>query len=155
MSDLKRKWNPCKICKKYYDYSCCESIKNCKNFIPDNFFRNFLSLNGYEIGPLFGQPLDTIYFIDDEVKIPEGIKDFANLRNKDLNTIRETLHYKVDFIHIFFLSINDEIRDFIYNDDYIMSHYKINMVIDSNIKKSLKYRLDERFSYIEYTELED
>ena len=35
-----------------------------------------------------------------------------------------------------------------------MGHYNIQMVVDNNIKKSLKYRLDRRFDFITYEFLE-
>lgn len=146
MGDLKRQWNPCKVCKKYYNYSCPESIKNCKDFIPENSFRNFLANNRLQIVHSKPGDLDTIYFIDKNINIDN--LDCHDLRTKSLENIEEILHYGEDFVHCFILNIDDETRNFVYNDDYIMSNYHINMVIDSNIKKTLKYRLDERFNYI-------
>lgn len=146
MSNLKREWNPCKVCKKYYEYTCNSDIKNCKNFILDNSFKNFLfTRNNYN--------LDKIYFLDKDIKLNTKDlynKDIIDLRNNSFEKISEKLLYGLDFIHIFILSIDDETRDFIFNNDYIMSNYEINMVVDDNIKKSLKYRLDQRFSYITF-----
>ncbi len=150
MSNLKRDWNPCKICRKYYTYECSSSIKNCKKFIPDNSFRNFLALNNKQIVSLSTYDLDKIYFVDKNFKIVNNIGIFADLRNSSFDDIKEKLHYGVDFIHIFILSIDEETRNFIYNDDYIMSHYDITMLLSSDIKQSLKYRLDERFNFFEF-----
>ena len=148
MSELKKYWNPCKVCKKYYDYECSSSIKNCKKFIPDNSFRNFLTTNGYGIVELRLNGLDKIYFLDKDNKFSfnDGTLD---LRKSSLEEIKDILHYGRDFCHTFILDINDETRDFIYNDDYIMGHYDVKMLVSSNIKESLKYRLDERFGFEE------
>lgn len=147
MSNLKREWNPCKICKKYYTYECSSSIKNCKKFIPDNSFRNFLAINNYSL--VKNYDLDKIYFIDKDTKINLN-EESLDLRNASLDTIKDILHFGRDFCHTFILDINDDIRDFIYNDDYIMDHYDITMLLSSNIKQSLKHRLDERFKFFEF-----
>lgn len=148
MSDLKREWKPCEICKKYYDYSCenISDIKNCKKFIPENSFKNFLAKNYLKIINSGSKDLDIIYFINKEISIKN--LDCHDLRGKSFENIKEILHYGEDFIHCFILNIDDKTRDFIYNDDYIMSHYDIKMIIDNDVKKTLKYRLDERFNYI-------
>ena len=150
MSDLKREWNPCKVCKKYYDYSCEHSIgiKNCKKFIRENSFVNFLALNNKQIVSKGPGDLDRIYFVDKDFNVGKGTGVFVDLRNSSFDDIKEKLHYGLDFIHIFILSIDEETRNFIYNDDYIMSHYSIKMLISSDVRKTLKYRLDERFSFV-------
>lgn len=146
MGDLRRNWDPCKVCKKYYEYTCNSGIKNCKDFKLDNSFINFLfTRNNYN--------LDKIYFLDKDIKLDiKNLhnKEIVDLRNNSFEKISEKLFYGLDFIHTFILSIDDETRDFIFNNDYIMSHYEINMVVDDNVKKSLKYRLDQRFSYITF-----
>lgn len=155
MGDLNRVWTPCKICSKYYDFTCegINNVKKCKKLKLDNSFRNFLVKNHYEVINLRSYDLDKIYFIDNDFPQPR-LTDTYDLRNKSLKEIEETLKYGMDFIHTFILSIDDDVRDFIYNNDYIMGHYNIQMVVDNNIKKSLKYRLDRRFDFITYEFLE-
>lgn len=150
MGDLKRAWNPCKVCKKYYDYTCeNKCTKNCYEFVPENSFLNFLAVNKMEIITTRRYTeLDRIYLVEDNFKAGEGFGAFADLRKCSFDIIKEKLYDGVDFIHIFVLSINKETRDFIYNDDYIMSHYNIKMLISDDVKKTLKYRLDERFGYV-------
>ena len=151
MSEYKRNWNPCNICSKYYHYTCEHptGIKNCKNFNPENSFKNFLALNNFEIKPNCRiDDLDKIYMAEGSI---EKIEDSIDLRNKSINEIIDILSIGFDFnfVHTFIIPIDDKTRESIYNDPYIMSHYEINMIIDKDIKKSLKYRLDQRFNYIE------
>ena len=51
MGDLSRVWTPCKICSKYYDFTCegIDNVKKCKKLKLDNSFRNFLAKNHYEL----------------------------------------------------------------------------------------------------------
>jgi len=155
MGDLNRVWTPCKICSKYYDFTCegIDNVKKCKKLKLDNSFRNFLAKNHYELINLRSYDLDKIYFIDNDFPRPRWT-DTYDLRNKSLEEIEEILKYGMDFIHTFILSIDDDVRDFIYSNDYIMGHYNIKMVVDNNVKKSLKYRLDGRFDFITYEFLE-
>jgi len=150
MGDLKRAWNPCKICKKYYDYNCDNNCsKQCYEFVPENSFLNFLAVNNKKIIDAGRYTeLDRIYLVEDNFKAGEGFGAFADLRKCSFDIIKEKLYGGVDFIHIFILPIDKETRDFIYNDDYIMSHYNIKMIISDNVKKTLKYRLDERFGFV-------
>lgn len=153
MSEFRREWNPCKVCKKYYDYGCDSGIKNCKKFIPENSFRNFLALNNYDIKNLGMSELDKIYLVDDNVDIVNVVnydKEILDLRNYDIGKILNILIYGIDFCHVFILPIDSNIRDSLYNNDYVMSHYDIKMVLSTDIKKTLKYRLDQRFNFIEF-----
>lgn len=151
MSEFRREWKPCKVCSKYYDYSCNEGLKNCKKFIPENSFRNFLVLNNYDIINI-SNDIGKIYLVDDNINIVDVDfeKEVLDLRNTHIDKIKEILMYGADSCHVFILSINESIRDFLYFNDYIMSHYDIKMILSTNIKKTLKYRLDQRFNYIEF-----
>lgn len=151
MSEFRREWTPCKVCSKFYDYSCNEGIKNCKKFILENSFRNFLALNNYNVVNIFDD-IDKIYLVDDNINIVDVDfgKEVLDLRNTHIDKIKEILTYGVDFCHVFILSINESIRDFLYFDDYIMSHYDIKMILSTDIKKTLRYRLDQRFNFIEF-----
>ena len=148
MSNTKREWIPCRICEHYYNEECDNKvISNCK-FKPTNDFIQFLSNRNLRLSEYDNYLSPTIYFVNDNYVIPND-NTYIDLRDKSIDDILLFIS-KTKFGKKIILPIEEEYRNAIYNNEWVMKYYHIKMLLSKEFsKKDIKYKLDQRFS-IEY-----
>lgn len=100
--------------------------------------------------------METIYFFVEKDYVISGPP--CNYLDKNLlsNSYEEILNElspeNIKLATTYYVPIDKELRDLIYKNNFIMTHYDIYMKISNEMnKKNIDYRLDERFRKI-YTE---
>ena len=154
MSNIKREWSPCKLCRNYYDEKCDNSIKSECNFIPVNDFSQFLFKHNLQLDYKKKEYKPFIYFIErnttylKDLEIKEGYK--AKILDPERDSIIYILTENEEVKTIYFIYNDKEIRDKIYNNYFIMTTYIINMLLPKDmVKESIESRLDGRFNKID------
>lgn len=172
-STLRREWNPCKICayldNENFEDTCKECIEtkveDHPGFYPANDFQQFLKKNNYilsEPETRFSResiPIivlsDSLYAVNDNRNLfsenyKVNLDYFEKLENNPKDIVYE-LSSLYDYNVIYNLPIDKEYRDAIYKNEYIMRWYLVYMLYnDSDKKKSLQYKLDNRFYHLTY-----
>lgn len=148
MSCIKRDWSQCKICEHYYNETCDKIVKKECSFKPSNDFIQFLAANNLQLSNKDNYLQPVMYFVEKDFdislieEIPEKIID---LRNEQVENVISILS-STKFGKVVFISIDEEYRDAIYNNDWIMKFYFVRMALDKKYAtKYTKYKLDQRF----------
>ena len=149
MSSFKREWSVCKICEHYYNETCDKIVKKECNFKPSNDFIQFLSVNNLQLTTKDNYLQPVIYFVekDFDISLIEENKDKQiDLRNESIENIVPFLS-STKFGKVVFISIDEEYRNVIYNNDWVMKFYFVRIALDKKYAtKYSKYKLDQRFN---------
>lgn len=148
MSTLKREWSLCKICEHYYNETCDKIIKKSCDFKAANDFIQFLAKNNLQLTTKDNHLQPVIYFVENNFDISlieENPEKWIDLRNESLDNIIPLLSSQ-KFGKVVFISIDEEYRNIIYNNDWMMKFYFVRMALDKEYtNKYIKYKLDQRF----------
>lgn len=148
MSSIKREWSQCKICEHYYDEECDKFVKKDCNFKPSNDFIQFLAVNNLQLIQKYNDLQPTLYFTEQDFDlslIEEDNEKRIDLRNEDINNIISLLR-STKIGKTVFLSISEDVRNLIYNNDWIMKFYFVKMALNKEYATQFtQYKLDQRF----------
>jgi len=149
MSNIKREWSSCKICEHYYNEICDKIVKKECSFKPSNDFIQFLATNNLQLLNKDNYLQPTIYFVDKDfdISLIEENKDKQiDLRNEPIGIIVPFLS-STKFGKTVFVLIDEEYRNTIYNNDWIMKFYFVRIALNKEYyTKFTKYKLDQRFN---------
>ena len=153
MSNVKREWNPCKLCKQYYDEKCDNVVKHECKFIPVNDFSQFLFTHNFQLNYKTYEYKPFIYLIERDSKYLTDITIREGYKAKLIDPQKENAIYILkendDFKTVFFIYNDEDIRDKIYNNYFIMTTYSIGMLLPKDIiKENIESRIDGRFRKI-------
>lgn len=148
MNSIKREWSQCKICEHYYDEECDKFVKKDCNFKPSNDFIQFLAVNNLQLIQKYNDLQPTLYFTEQDFDlslIEEDNEKRIDLRNEDINNIISLLR-STKIGKTVFLSISEDVRNLIYNNDWIMKFYFVKMALNKEYATQFtQYKLDQRF----------
>lgn len=151
MSTLKREWSACKICEHYYNETCDNIVKKECSFKPSNDFIQFLATNNLQLTHKDNYLQPVIYFVDKDFDISlieENKEKRIDLRNESIENVILNLS-STKFRKVVFVSIDEEYRNIIYSNDWIMKFYFVRIVLNKEYSKRFtKYKLDQRFRII-------
>lgn len=149
MSNIKREWSACKICEHYYNETCDKIVKKECSFKPSNDFIQFLATNNLQLSNKDNYLQPVMYFVekDFDISLIEEIPEKRiDLRNESIeNVILNLSSTKIG--KVVFVSIDEEYRNTIYNNDWIMKFYFVRIALNKEYyTKYTKYKLDQRFN---------
>lgn len=149
MSNIKREWSACKICEHYYNETCDKIVKKECNFKPSNDFIQFLAVNNLQLSNKDNYLQPVMYFVEKDFNISlieEIPEKRIDLRNEKVENIISILS-STKFGKVVFVSIDEEYRNTIYNNDWIMKFYFVRIALNKEYyTKFTKYKLDQRFN---------
>lgn len=153
------KYHKCEYCKygKSASYSCMDCVGDHKDWVPNNDFRQFLAKQGYKLSPIEGRKTIIILafpacgktylkerFKGTEVKVIDS--DSSEFSKEDFpNNYIHHIESQIGRYDIILISTHKDVRDAIYNNEYIMSSAAVYICYPSlKIKNDWIERLRKR-----------